>query len=684
MFRFADPRPKSGLPVCLFLTVAVSVLSRAPGAWAEDEPPVEELPPITVEAPRVREPVESLGPRAPLVMDSWLPASVLSGPRLERRTGPNLGALLDGEPGVAATQFSPGASRPLVRGLGGDRIRVLEGGIGTLDASSTSPDHAVAGEALTVRSVEVVRGPAALRFGSTAVGGAVNVRDGRIADPSVAEGVRCLGSFRASTVDDGSAGALEVEGRRGGWGWHGGGWARQSQDYDIPGFAKTAAQRAADGDDGPHGTVPSTWTHTLGGTVGLSRFFPRAWVGASYSALEHDYGVPSLEEEPIHIELRNRRFDGRGQWRPCGGCIESVDFALGVVDYEHTEFEEDEAGTVFRNDGWEGRLEATHCCVAGWTGAIGLDAGFSDFRAIGDEAFVPPSETWTGALYLIEERPLSTRTRLHAGARVQVDRVEGPETETFVPVSGSLGLVHRLGRDTSLSGSASYTQRAPTATELFADGPHVATQQFEIGDPDLGIEQALSFDLALRHDSCRFSGEATVFYNRYFDFIDLIPTGGVTDGLPEYEFRAVDADFVGGELRASWHALVGARRALDLELLADVVRGENRSLSEPLPRIPPVRVGVGLIGRFGRVRADASLLHAFEQDQVADFERTTDAYTLLEAGVRVDLPAPLRGVRVEVRGTNLLDEEARVHPSPLKEFVPLPGRSFHFAFGLDL
>jgi iron complex outermembrane receptor protein len=512
----------------------------------------------------------------------------------------------------------------------------------------------------------------------------VNVRDGRIPEVGMPHGVRLLTSLRASTVDDAISGTLEVEGRRGCWGWHAGAWGRRSEDYDIPGFAKSAAQRAADAEDGPHGTVPSTWTETLGGTLGLARWFARGHLGAAVTVLDHHYGVPSLEEEPIHIEMLHRRLDLRGSFEPCAGCIESLDAALAVVDYEHTEFEDEEPGTVFRNEAVEARVEAVHCCVAGWRGALGIDASWSDFRAIGDEAFVPPSRTTSAGLFLVEERALSRRTTLHAGARVQVDDVDGPSQETFLLGSASIGLVRRLGASSALAATASYTERAPTATELFADGPHVATQQFEIGDPGLGKERAVSLDLALRHDARRVSGEVTAFYNRYFDFIDLAPTGGTSDGLPEFEFGAVEADFVGAEARVSWHLVRGACCALDLDLLADWVRAENRTTGEPLARVPPLRVGAGLVGRLGRARADATIVRVFDQDRVTEFERPTDAYTMLDAGVALDLGRPLRGARIEVRGTNLLDEEARVHASPLKEFVPLPGRSLHFRLSLDL
>lgn len=666
--------------------LGMALLLAAPPARAEDEPepPIVELPPIQVGAPALLEPLQSLSPgEVARVLDAWIPASAVSGVRLTRRLAPSIGEVLALEPGVAATSFAPGASRPVIRGLDGDRIRTLENGAGSLDVASASPDHAVATEPLLARRVEVVRGPAALRFGTTAIGGVVNVLDGRIPDPTVASGLRARSRLLASSADSGRAGALEVEGRRGAWGWHAAGFQRRAEDYRIPGHAWSTARRAEVGANGPRGRVPSTFAEGEGATIGVTRFFAGGWAGVALGGVEQRYGVPSLEEEPIHIELSSRRLDARGAWECLGGCWERLDVTAAFVDYEHVEFEADEAGTTFRSQAFEGRVEATHASLGGWRGTLGVHGAWTDFEALGEEAFVPPSTSGWLALLVLEQRALRPDLDLVLGARLQFDQVDGPRTRSFATASASVGLVHRLRPRTTLAGTLSYTERAPTATELFADGPHVATQQFEVGDDGLDPERSVAVDLALRHLGPRVSGEVTVFGQRVDDYVGLIPTGGVSDDLPEYRFEALDALFYGAEARAALHLLARPHLALDLDLLADWVRGRGPSGAGDLPRMPAPRLGVGASARFGRGSARVLLVRALDQDRVADFERPTDGHTLLEAGLGGDLSLHRVRVSVDLRATNLLDEEARPHTSPLKELVPLPGRSFTLSLTLE-
>ncbi|MDF1700000.1 MAG: TonB-dependent receptor [Planctomycetota bacterium] len=653
----------------------------------DDDDVIQVLETEEIVAPRVQEEVRSLLPAAELrVIDAWVPASTLTGDRLVRARATTIGEVLRYEPGVADTAFAPGASRPIIRGLAGDRVRILYEGLGTLDASNTSPDHAIAADPLTIRSAEVVRGPAALRFGGNAIGGAVNLIDGRIPSEPIPGGVRGLFDMRLGTADNERAGVFEVEARRGAMTYHAAGWFRRTDDMEIPGSAKSVALRAATpGDPGPYGTLPSSFVDSRGGTVGGSHATSRGFAGASITAIRHDYGVPNLEDEPVSIELESYRLDVRGGLRRPRNFIQRVDATFAYVDYEHTEFEGSEVGTVFQSKGIEGRLEASHGGRGRWEGTLGVEGSYVDLEAIGDEAFIPPSQTTRGSIYLIERWAVARGTSLTGGARAQFDHVDGPTTRRFTTFNASVGAVQQVGRNSAASANITYTERAPTSTELFADGGHVATQQYEIGDPNLDPERSVGLDVAFRHDSRRFSGEVTGFYSRYSDYIELIPNGVVIDMLPAYEFRAIDAYFYGAELRGAFHVVRRPGRTVSIEVLADWVQGRNRSQNSHLPRIPPFRFGISAVAQLGRWGGDLRLVRVTKQDKIAAFELPTDGYTMLDGGITYQIMRSRpKGPVLYLRALNLLDEEARVHSSFLKDLAPLRGRSFLFGLRKDL
>ncbi|WP_193214593.1 TonB-dependent receptor [Luteolibacter marinus] len=630
------------------------------------------------------------------------PANLLSGSKLMLNLESTLGETLRDEPGISSTAFGPGASRPVIRGLGEDRVRILQNGTSVLDVSNVSPDHAVASNPLTARSVEVVRGPATLLYGPNTLGGVVNVIDGRIPDQPFT-GSRPTGSFssRFGSVDNLEQYAGELDYGQGDFAFHLDAFSTQTDNLKIPGFARSARARALDplppGETEAYGILPNSATESRGAALGGTWFHEGGYIGLSFSGEDSLYGT--VAEPDVTIDLRQRRWDLRGAFDQPATWIREIDYRLSYSDYQHTEFEGIEPGTEFLIEGFQGRVELLHEKLGPFEGAIGMEAGTNDFSALGDEAFLPPVQNQAVGLFLFEEVPLGD-LRFQFGARYDHHDHETDASAAFGPsmkrdfdaFSTSTGLVWEPADGYAVALSAAYTRRPPTYVELFANGPHVATGTFEIGDPFLGTEDALSFDLSLRKNTGRVTGSASVFHYRFDDYINLAPTGtdfvDPEDGglIPIYHYTPVAASFTGGEIEATFHLLetpseakdakspVSVSQRLDLSLQADYVHAENRSTGDPLPRIPPFRSGVAL--EYGRdaltFRIDGQ--YAAHQDRHAPGELPTDSYFLVNAALSYQLDLGDVTTTFFLKGTNLTDEEARLSTSFLKEVAPLGGR----------
>lgn len=627
------------------------------------------------------------------------PTGVLNEEELARRLQPTLGETLSQEPGVTSTFFGQGASRPVIRGLGGDRIRVLEGGLGTGDASTTSPDHAVSVDPLSAERIEVLRGPATLLYGSSAIGGVVNVIDNRVPEQVPDQAIGGTVELRGGTVSDERSGGASLNGGGGRFAWHVDLLKREADDYEIPGFAESEALRQAEGEEGEEheqvsGVLPNSAAETESAGVGASYVGESGYFGLSVSGLDSLYGIPGghhhhheegeegedeeEEEAAVRIDLEQRRWDLRGGTTRPFAVFSGANLRFGATDYEHRELEGEETGTIFTNESWEGRVELLQRRAGALSGSIGVQALHRDFAAVGEEAFVPPSETDSWALFAFEELTRGD-WRFQLGGRYETQDVTAETEEgerSFDGVSASLGLVWQpSGADGySVGLSLARSTKLPNAEELFSNGPHLATNAFEVGDPDLDKETSLGVDLTFRKTAGRVTGEVTLFNTRFDDFIYERATGDEEDGLPVFRFVQDDAEFQGAELEGVVQLLHGEPHHLDLELGADFVRAELRRTGEPLPRIPAERFRLGLHYRNDRLDAVVEGMRVGEQDRVAEGETPTEGYTMLNATLGYRFFTPRAVFDVLLRGTNLTDEEARNHVSFLKDVVPMPGR----------
>lgn len=718
------------------------------------------------------------------------PVSQLSGLDLKAKKATTLGDTLNGEPGISASGFTAGASRPIIRGQQDNRVRVLNNGTEIFDVSNLSPDHAPSVEPLVSQSIEVVRGAATVLYGSGAIGGVVNVLDGRIPTALPANG-RFGGELvgRLGSVDLERSGAfsfdlaatrhlvLHVDGTR-----------FYTNDLKIPDRALSDRLRRDLSPDAiargngfggdTDGYVPNTYARTKDFGVGASYVWDKGYVGAAFSQFLSVYGVPvdpgavvngepsevgtepggEAETEalaPVRLDITKRRGEVRGSLVDPFPFFRTLNARFTYTDYKHLEIDGNEVGSTFKTNGVDSRLELVHQPSGRFEGSVGLQVFYKHLEVLGDEAFLQPTDTYQPAGFFFEEvrlfgdepqppapaRPgpkdggkgalaggnldaFRPSLRFQFGGRVEFNRVtidsRDPEltaiqpgdsdARDFVPLSVSGGLVYEFARDTNVALTLSYAERAPTAEELYARGPHDATFQFLIGEPNLGKEKQLGVDLSIRRRAGFVTGSLSGFYNRFYDFVDFAPTGDFEDGLRVYDYTAKNADFYGGEALVDFHLLparvgrpvavpdgksvkavitrqgteqVSNPNDLYLELRADYVHAEDRDTGESLPRISPLRFGGGLGFANESFTAKVEGIRVNHQYRTAPFETATPGYTFLNASAsyRLPLPGTGRGVlppvtaEVFVRGTNLLDEQGRNHQSFLKDVLPLPGRN---------
>jgi iron complex outermembrane receptor protein len=617
--------------------------------------------------------------------------SVLSGINLDEKSRSSLGDTLALEPGMTSSSFGPGAGRPVIRGIGGDRIRILENSVGTLDISNVSPDHPVTVESSLVDRVEVVRGPASLMYGTSAVGGIVNVFDKRISEKRLDKPVSGTVEVRGESVDLSRAGVFSLDAPAGPMVFHADGFSRRSDDVSIPGFARTERLQQSSPVDypEPRGTLPWSWTDSSNLTLGSSYIFKKGYAGLAVSDYQTSYAVPNGEPD-VSVDASRKRLDFRTGIRDAGDIIESATARLGAVDYGHTEFDAGETGTKFKQNAFDGRIDLTHREISSVRGTWGAQLQGSNFEAIGLEAFQPPTDARTYSIFGIEEALLSDTLTMQFGGRYDWNTLStsgfqsgsaDDSARSFDTFSQSTGLVWDFAPDYSAALSVAHTERAPTGQELYADGRHVATGAYEIGDADLGIEQSLGTDLTLRKKEGVFRGFVGGFYNRFRDYISLNPTGTHIDGLPVYLFEPVGADFLGFESQAAIFAIDRPGEELSFDVQPDYVSARDRDTGDPLPRIPPLRILSGM-NYYNRdlLRCRLEAQHVFAQRQTADFETATDGYTMVNLYLSKEVVSLGKNVELFMRGSNLLSEKARNHVSFIKDSAPLPGASVMAGF----
>lgn len=666
-------------------------------------------------------------------------ADVLGGEELDRKAADNIGATVGNQPGIHNASFGAALGRPVIHGLDGARVRIMEDRIDTLDVSVTSAEHAVTIDPFIANQVEIFKGSSTLLYGSGAIGGVVDVRTGRIPDNAFT-GVS--GRFDLKAADNGEArnGSFRLDGGAGMLGWHLDGFSREAHDYEIPGFAESARQRASEEEEHEHeeeeeehhedeeeehhedeeeeifGVLPASGFEVQGGSAGFSVVGEGFLVGVSVSKLAVEYGIPGHghgheahghdedeeehhgeDEEEHHEEdeedhedeehgeegdaigdLDQTRVDFEAAFTDPFPGIPSLNLRFGVNDYAHDELEPSgEVGSAFENDAWEARAEASHEAVAGWEGVAGVQTGDRSFSVVGEEAFVPPVDTRNFGIFWVGERSFPG-FQLESGVRfdrVEHDPVTGANS-TFSGVSASLGVIVPLDDDWTGTVLADYSSRAPVGEELYSNGPHFGTRSFEVGDVSLGEERALNLSATLSRRGEGWSALGTVYRTAFTDFIFQSSTGEYREGLVVRQFTQADATFAGLDLEASIEVSSWQGGQLELHGMFDTVSASvDLQGNDSLPRIPPARVGLGLALENGPISVHVDFMRVFSQEDAAELEFETDGYNDLRAYVDWDVEAGDMAFSVYLQGKNLTDDEQRKHTSLVKDLVPEPGRT---------
>jgi iron complex outermembrane receptor protein len=624
------------------------------------------------------------------------PAALLSGDELIRWRALSLGETLSAQPGVSATYFGPQASRPVIRGIGGERVQMYEDGGAALDASALSNDHSVTIDPLLAERIEVVRGPATLLFGNGASGGLINVITSRIPESVPEKPVNAALELRGGSATEERSGAVRLDGGSGHWAWHADGHKRDTDDVRVPGFAlsrELRELRAAEGEevDEMRGRLVNSGSETYGGAVGGAYVGGKGFFGLGVSRFDTNYGLPdSTGETGVRIDMRQTHYDLKAEMDDLGRFISKVRVRSSYNDYTHAEREDSgEIGTRFGQKGSDSRLVFDHVPVAGWRGTFGVQYRDVDLDVIGEEALLPPSQTRNLGYFVFEERQFGP-LHVEAGARLEQQKVDvstdAPGYERSA-VSGSLGGVWKLPGDYSIALNVTSTQRHPTATELFAEGPHIAAQRFEIGDPDLKRERATTFDLGLRKTAGDWTGSLTAFRSDYSRYIFAALTGetaGDEEPLPVVRYGQRDAVFTGFELEIAPPSADLGFGVLSSRIVADYVRAKLKDGGGDVPQIPPLRLGGELTLQRGPLTSGVSVSWYDRQDKLGPEELPTDGFTLVNLDFSYKLPQRERSVFFYVRGENLLDEDARRHSSPLKDVAPLPGRGIGAGVRVEL
>ena len=627
--------------------------------------------------------VVSVSPEARDQFASYQPTSVLAGQDLNRELQASLGATLQSQPGVAERSLGPGPSRPVIRGLDGDRVLILEDGQRVGDLSSQSGDHSVPVNPASASRVEVIRGPATLLYGANAIGGLVNVINDTIPTRPVE------GAHGAVVLDLGSAakeliGATDVSVGNGRWALHAGASGQRNGDVRTPA-----------------GTIENTHSRGGFGSVGASWTGARGYVGASYGYDDTRHGIPFIEEGQVELTPRRHTFALKAEATNLAGAIAGFRVDFASRRYQHDEVVAGEVGTHFENDTDELNLLVRHRKAGRLTGSIGGWVLNRDFLAAGEEALAPPVRERGAAAFVYEELTWPHVTVQFGGRvnRASYDPEGGLAARDYTDTSGSVGLLFRpsAAKDNlTFAINVARASRNPALEELYFFGPHPGNFSFEIGNPNLDSERALGLDLSVRWRTPRATGEVTVFRNAIDDYIFRNPiseaefdarfghdthAGDGEDGHGEFPF----IEFVGANSLLQGieaHTDLNLGRGVGAELGLDYVHGKLRDLNQPLPRIPPFRFRAGLNYQRGGFQGGAEIVAVAKQDRVFGEETVTDGYNLGKLFASYTFGTARVASTLTARLDNVTNELYRNHLSLIKDFVPEMGRNFKLVYSM--
>jgi len=643
--------------------------------------------------------------------ETSLPVTVLTGDELARAAAATIGGTLEALPGVHKASFGPGVGQPVIRGLSGPRVTTLQNGTRSADVSSLSADHAVAVEPLLADSIEVLRGPATLLYGGGAIGGVINVLDNRI-PTSMPEQTRIGVDYRYTGASRGNNGTFRIDTTLGPLALHADALFRDTDSLEV------ADGAGSDGAD----VLPNTDTEAKAGTLGAALHFPGGFFGLSVNRQENEYGLPegshghhgheehgegfdkdhdeghngdhAEEEETIRLDMVQTRYDARLQLdEPLPGVQKLAGF-VSLTEYEHTELEGVEIGTVYASDSIEGRVELVHAPIGELHGVVGLQVSETEFSAVGEEAFVLPTDISRAGLFLVEDWHMGA-LQIEGGVRFDWDELTPQSAmapaRDFKTLSASLGGLYEFTDAWHVSASLSRAERAPSVEELYSNfgnaGPstwitHAATAAIELGQVNLNTEKSVNIDLGLSLHNDTQSLRIAAYYSDFDNYINLSNTGGEVEETPVRQYDQGAAEFMGFEVDGDWQLWETRRGRVLLEAEVDITRGELANGSD-VPRLPPLSGAVGVIWEQPAARYSARLTAADSQDRSGENEEPTDGWTRWDIGGEWYIQLSEAFITLSAVIRNLTDEEIRLSTSFLREYAPESGRSFNLGIRME-
>jgi len=594
------------------------------------------------------------------------PSNIMNGRELSIKRESSIGETLTNMPGVSNSSYGPSVGRPVVRGMDGDHIQILQNGLGNLDVSSLSADHGVSIDPLIIEQIELIRGPASLLYGNGASGGVINTVDHRIPKEALT-GITGRAESRYESVNRGKSNAAVVDLGNSSFVIHMDAYNRNTENLSIPGEAVSKYSNEA---SRGKGTLLNSSSNTYGGAMGASMIFDNGYAGLSFSNHNSNYGSP--KESAVRLDMESNRWDFSSELKELPSFFNRIKVRMSNTDYQHSEINDGVIETTFKNKGTGGSFEMGHKELYGLSGLIGFAFDNSQFKSIGDESFAPNSQTISQSIYMLEEYKFNQHKISFALRRAE-HQIDSIENKSFSTNNASIGNEYVLNDVWTVKTNINHLERAPSYFELFADGVHAATGQYIVGNSSIKNEVSNGIDFNIKRKDVSNTTSISAYYNYFNNYIGSFNTGTQRDGMDEAIFKSVKASFKGVELESK--QLVADN--LTANIRAEYVIAKNEDTGSYIPRIAPLKMGIGSTYQKERYSLNINLLHAFAQNKLSVNELKTDAYTNLSLLATYQIPVKYN-IELFTRANNLLNEDIRDATSYIKDIAPQGGRSIMF------
>ncbi len=639
-------------------------------------------------------------PRHRLKQDTALAISVLAGQDLDNHKASNLGETLQFIPGLASASFGPGVGQPVIRGQQGPRVLSLQNSTASADAASISGDHAVSVEPLLAEKIEIIRGPASLLYGSGAIGGVVNVIDKRV-PVALPKKSTLKGEVRHNSVNDGNTAILAfdsgIKTQNGGWAFHVNAIDRSSNNTDTPTFMRN---------EDIANELENTQSDAESFTLGASYLTDDSYIGFAYSQIDNLYGIPigahehgheeeeghdeeeeeegheDEEEETVSIDLQQKRYDVRADVHAPFAYAEKIRWFLTHTDYMHAELEGDEIGTTWSNQTTENRVELLHEQIKGWHGAVGFQMKRSSLEAIGEESYLPQTDTSSQGIFILEDKHIH-QFKFELGARVErttLDAQGQANDKVFTSHNFSASSLYTFSDQARLGVAYSHSERAPVTEELFSNAgnsvgsyvEHVATGTIEVGDRNLNTERSNNIDVSFSFNLANTEGYITIFNNQFSDYIYLAETGLEQDEVEVLQYQQTGADFNGVEVELKYRLNPNRYTGqTTFTVFGDSIRGELDT-NQDIPRLAPQKIGFKIDYTQPMFNIHTAVMHGFDAKENGNVN--TDNFSRVDVALNIT-PFKQKDNVIFVQVNNLTDALIRNNTSFLRDIAPEPGRA---------